>query len=259
MRKLFFLLVLASGMLVAQTPNATNTQTIGKFLKLSKVPSGLATDNVLVRGTNGIVKSVPRSEFGGGNQNLQNVLSKGGEITDGDLYIGFNTPNGKLNLAGGYISVGATAYDGITTSEGYLSVGSGGSPGVVYNYAQLDLGYAINGSPSTFSHIVPNKHPVDTWYNLPENTVNAKTINLLGDAPLEGLSYARKEGQWVSFYVPSITNNQTTTSLTLYDLLSLYPNSQVGDKVNCLSIGTGAIQYERTSTGWVSKPLTVIN
>lgn len=66
MRKLFFLLVLASGMLVAQTPNATNTQTIGKFLKLSKVPSGLETDNVLVRGTDGIVKFVPRSEFGSG-------------------------------------------------------------------------------------------------------------------------------------------------------------------------------------------------
>ncbi len=66
MRKLFFLLVLASGMLVAQTPNATNTQTIGKFLKLSKVPSGLENDNVLVRGTDGIVKSVPRSEFGSG-------------------------------------------------------------------------------------------------------------------------------------------------------------------------------------------------
>lgn len=64
MRKLFFLLVLASGMLVAQTPNATNTQTIGKFLKLSKVPSGLENDNVLVRGTDGIVKFVPRSEFG---------------------------------------------------------------------------------------------------------------------------------------------------------------------------------------------------
>lgn len=68
MRKLFFLLVLASGMLVAQTPNATNTQAIGKFLKLSKVPSGLENDNVLVRGTDGIVKSVPRSEFGGGSQ-----------------------------------------------------------------------------------------------------------------------------------------------------------------------------------------------
>jgi len=68
MRKLFFLLVLVSGMLTAQTPNATNTQTIGKFLKLSKVPSGLETDNVLVRGTDGIVKFVPRSEFAGGSQ-----------------------------------------------------------------------------------------------------------------------------------------------------------------------------------------------
>ena len=60
--------MLASGMLVAQTPNATNTQTIGKFLKLSKVPSGLETDNVLVRGTDGIVKFVPRSSIGGGSQ-----------------------------------------------------------------------------------------------------------------------------------------------------------------------------------------------
>lgn len=68
MRKLFFLLVLVSGMLTAQTPNATNTQTIGKFLKLSKVPSGLETDNVLVRGTDGIVKFVPRSSIGAGSQ-----------------------------------------------------------------------------------------------------------------------------------------------------------------------------------------------
>lgn len=68
MRKLFFLLVLVSGMLAAQTPNATNTQTIGKFLKLSKVPSGLETDNVLVRGTDGIVKFVPRSSISGSSQ-----------------------------------------------------------------------------------------------------------------------------------------------------------------------------------------------
>nr|WP_315175542.1 hypothetical protein [uncultured Flavobacterium sp.] len=86
MRKLFFLLVLASGMLAAQTPNATNTQTIGKFLKLSKVPSGLETDNVLVRGTDGIVKYVPRSAFGGGSggtQGLQQILQSGNESTIG--------------------------------------------------------------------------------------------------------------------------------------------------------------------------------
>lgn len=93
MRKLFFLLVLVSGMLAAQTPNATNTQTIGKFLKLSKVPLGLETDNVLVRGNNGIVKFVPRSQFeggSGGTQGLQQILQNNNAST-----IGFQLKSGE--------------------------------------------------------------------------------------------------------------------------------------------------------------------
>lgn len=79
MRKLLFLLVLASGMLVAQ-PNNSNKQTIGKYLQLAKVPLGVKSDSVLIRGSDKIVKFIPRSSFFV-NQNLQSVMNSGSNAT----------------------------------------------------------------------------------------------------------------------------------------------------------------------------------
>lgn len=73
MKKIFlFLLLVISFTVVAQ-----KTYTIEKPLQLNTVNEGVKSDSVLVRGTDKIVKYVPRSEFGGGSQTLQQAMDKG--------------------------------------------------------------------------------------------------------------------------------------------------------------------------------------
>ena len=61
MKKIIIICLLVIGMMT----NAQTNQVITKKLQLNNVPSGSETDNFLVRGTDGIVKFVPRSSFGG--------------------------------------------------------------------------------------------------------------------------------------------------------------------------------------------------
>lgn len=67
MRKIILLCVLAIGMMA----DAQTVQTIAKPLKLNIVAQGTTTDSVLVRGTDGIVKFVPRSQFIGGSSQVK--------------------------------------------------------------------------------------------------------------------------------------------------------------------------------------------
>lgn len=78
---------------------STNTYKINKTLKLNSVTEGEPTDNVLVHGVNNEVKSVSRSEFGGGSQNLQQVFDTTVNVAEG-LYTSPSTQNN----AGMYIS-----------------------------------------------------------------------------------------------------------------------------------------------------------
>lgn len=59
--------------------------------------------------------------------------------------------------------------------------------------------------------------------------------------------------------VAEVFENSTTTELSLSDLTTTYPNAQKGDVVNCLDISTGALQYEKTSSGWISKTVNVVS
>ncbi|MEA9414399.1 hypothetical protein [Flavobacterium sp. PL02] len=54
-----------------------NSYKINKTLELNKINKGESTDNVLVHGVDNEVKSVPRSEFGGGPQALDETLGNG--------------------------------------------------------------------------------------------------------------------------------------------------------------------------------------
>jgi hypothetical protein len=56
---------------------------INKTLQLNTVNKGEPTDNVLVHGINKEVKFVPRSEFGGGSQSFQDVVTKSAVDMDG--------------------------------------------------------------------------------------------------------------------------------------------------------------------------------
>jgi hypothetical protein len=63
MKKIYYALLL----LFAVTVNYAQTQTINSQLKLTNVPQGSASDSILVRGSNGIVKFVKRSSFSSGS------------------------------------------------------------------------------------------------------------------------------------------------------------------------------------------------
>jgi len=96
---------------------------IERNLVLNEVKAGGNLDNVLVIDTNNEVGYVLRSEFVGGNQDLQSVLTQSGEITDGNLSIDFNIPNGNS------VSVNAGSIS-IATPNGSTSIG-GGTIGVL--------------------------------------------------------------------------------------------------------------------------------
>jgi hypothetical protein len=76
---------------VAMSTRAQNVIRIEKPLKLEKVNQGTASDSVLVRGEDKVVKFVPRSSFdgNGGSQDLQSVLNNGTTATiGGSIVIG---------------------------------------------------------------------------------------------------------------------------------------------------------------------------
>lgn len=80
MKKILLLLLVA----FAMTANAQRNYEIENQLKLKTVNKGTASDSVLVRGADKLVKFIPRSEFGGGvgsSPTLQGVLGAGNIAT----------------------------------------------------------------------------------------------------------------------------------------------------------------------------------
>ena len=57
----------------------------------------------------------------------------------------------------------------------------------------------------------------------------------------------------------NVVTNATTTALSVATLNSTYPDSIVGFKVQCKSITSGKLIYERTSTGWISYSITLVS
>lgn len=55
-----------------------------------------------------------------------------------------------------------------------------------------------------------------------------------------------------------VFTNTTDTALSASALDSVYTQAKIGDKINCLNITTGALQYEKTASGWISHIVTVV-
>lgn len=53
-------------------------------------------------------------------------------------------------------------------------------------------------------------------------------------------------------------NNTSTIALTNAALNSAYPTAALGFTVYALSIIAGALIYRKTSTGWISIPVTIV-
>jgi hypothetical protein len=87
MKKLLILLLLS----VSFTAIAQKTYSIDRQLQLENVTQGIKKDSVLVRGSDKIIRYIPRSEFGGGgSQNLDQTLANG-NITNKDIILDEST------------------------------------------------------------------------------------------------------------------------------------------------------------------------
>jgi hypothetical protein len=81
MKKILFLLLLA---ITSLTTYAQKTYSIERPLQLENVAKGIKKDSVLVRGSDKVIRFVPRSEFGGSSQNLKQTLDNGNTAIDLD-------------------------------------------------------------------------------------------------------------------------------------------------------------------------------
>jgi hypothetical protein len=167
MRKLLFLLVLASGMLVAQ-PNNSNKQIIGKYLQLSKVPLGAKSDSILVRGSDKIVKTISRSVFlegtSGGSSLPYKVYT--GLITqlgeaDPTVIVMQNTIGNIVWTRGGtgfYFGVGDNFFK---TKRTFIIINSAYSGGV----SAKVMPYRVDSSTVEFDVIAGDSISVDGFFN----------------------------------------------------------------------------------------------
>ncbi|CAD0007574.1 hypothetical protein [Flavobacterium salmonis] len=90
-----------------------------------------------------------------------------------------------------------------------------------------------------------------------------KRNTLLFDRDTNGLGTYKFPEKPSGSYVFATTDdlaktNLTTTTLSQSDLNTAYPNGSIGLRVHCMSISGGALTYEKTSTGWVQYPVTVV-
>lgn len=159
--------------------SSTGNYEINKPLKLNTVSEGEPTDNVLVYGADKEVKSIPRNEFGGGSQDLQQTLENGNIAS-------FDSNNSKLKFLEGDENnrvFEAKIGDGFVRSS--LSLGN--------TYASLSHsepapGHVNSNISATSTGIIlsNNDNGTNAWYNMffvPYNTTSQTTYSLPIDKP----------------------------------------------------------------------------
>ncbi|OUL63090.1 hypothetical protein [Flavobacterium sp. AJR] len=105
---------------IAKTESLADTYKINKALKLNTLNEGEPTDNVLVHGVDNEVKSIPRSEFGGGKPDtLQEVVTQS-TIANGANYAKAELIDSTLSRSSGLL---LTAFN--STNEALLGTTTG--------------------------------------------------------------------------------------------------------------------------------------
>lgn len=95
-----------------------NTYKINKTLELITVSEGESTDNVLVHGADNEVKSIPRSEFVGGSQNitLDEAATEGSTIKDKTVAFSNTEDGAKTSISSESISILGYEHSEVTSS-----------------------------------------------------------------------------------------------------------------------------------------------
>ncbi|UPZ17783.1 hypothetical protein [Flavobacterium humidisoli] len=155
------------------------TQIINKSLQLNAVNEGEPTDNVLVYGADNEVKSVPRSEFGGGSQDLQQTLETGNIAQ-------FEGGNSKVKLLDG--DPDSRTIELITGDNNTRSSMVLGNTFASLSHSEPGPGHVHSNISATNEGItlLNNDNGTNGWYNIfkvPYNTTTQTTYSLPIDKP----------------------------------------------------------------------------
>lgn len=133
--------------------------------------------------------------------------------------------NNSYYLQSGDASMNLTSNNFNMGGTGFFFVLSGN------NHGGITIGNNTLGIPQSSNH---------TTFNLPAN-YEAGSYNL---AAIND--------------IPSQYENTTTTALSSTNLNDSYSTAKKGDTVICADISGGALEYVKTSTGWISRSITAV-
>jgi hypothetical protein len=104
---------------ITKIESSTDTYKINKNLKLNTVNEGEPTDNVLVHGSDNEVKSIPRSEFLGGSQTLEETLLYGDSATDQSIKLRSSSDeiSSEIRSSGMFINGGSSKQNGFISNR----------------------------------------------------------------------------------------------------------------------------------------------
>jgi hypothetical protein len=157
-------------------------QIINSQLKLNNVPLGTATDNVLVRGSDGIIKYALRSGFSGGGSavTLQSVLETGNTASfNGGFVSMFTGPTNDKTIR--FVTINS---NGVTSSYNQDNDGitlNGNQPFSVSNIFVKDNVTIQRQSGGFISQVVFPTPTTNSTINFPVGKTGVDTVAMLSD------------------------------------------------------------------------------
>ncbi|MEN2400572.1 hypothetical protein GKZ90_0012345 [Flavobacterium sp. MC2016-06] len=191
--------------------------TIKKPLRLQTVELGSKTDSILVRGSNEVIKYIPRSEFSSGGESvtLENLLNTDGIVTGNQLFR--MEANDHFN----------------SSTINNREIASNSSSGKVY-LRNNALSFSVGGKCMQLSMSTNQTISSQSFVTMPdENGQLALKTDFAYDIP-------------------------ATYPQSAVDLSSDFQNKPNGFRIHCNLMAGGPVIYEKTETGWIMYPVTVI-
>ncbi|CAD0004476.1 hypothetical protein [Flavobacterium chungangense] len=203
MKKLLLFLVLAVTFnLSAQTISTTY---FAKPLELNSVPASTTkADSVLVRGTDKIIKYVPRSEFGGGgSQDLPQTLANGSTATGISNFV-VSGSNGSVSLSEFGAEISNNAYGQLAVSPNGIVIQNRGNSNPIQIQGN-SAGVNVTGSMGAQLEM-PNSGVVKLHSNqgLNINNYSSNPLNIYSTTKTEIQGVAGLELRSQSAYVDMI-------------------------------------------------------
>ncbi|WP_166921983.1 hypothetical protein [Flavobacterium poyangense] len=253
----------------ALTANTTGTQNLG--LGASALSSNVSGNYNLAIGalasaytTTGSQNTTIGAAAGGGvGSNFKRSIaigykSLGGAANTGDLniaighQIGGNLTTGSRNVLIGNSSNSTTANNLTTGNDNVIIVTAGiTAVGITTGSGNVAIG-KITGLDPALSNTIVLADGAGNRAIVKKTNGEIQAPNLTNELIESGGNTSLITKQYFDSIVPKVVNDLSTSPVSLEYLNSTYPLFPIGSRVQCLSIDTGAMIYEKTNSGWVS-------